>query len=905
MAIFVDGREYPAAPEKNLLEHLLGLGFDLPYFCWHPAMGSVGACRQCAVKVYRDDRDTAGRIVMACMTPALDGTRIGFDEPEAQDFRRRVIEWLMVNHPHDCPVCEEGGECHLQDMTVMTGHNYRRYRGLKRTHRNQYLGPFVNHEMNRCIACYRCVRFYQDYAGGDDLHAFGIHHHVFFGRHEDGVLESEWSGNLAEVCPTGVFTDKTFADQYVRKWDLQSAPSVCPHCSAGCNIHAQERYGKLRRIVNRYNGEVNGYFICDRGRFGYGFVGSSGRARRAFARSPEAGELRPLGIDDALAAARPWLDGAVVGIGSPRASLEANFALRRLVGEENFYSGTSLRDEPLVAAAVEIFAAGGVRPPTIREAGAADAMLVLGEDVASTAPRLALELRQAVRNAEKAYAATLKIPEWLDAPVRTAGQHVKSPLFIATPAATRLDDVATGVFRAGPAAIARLGAAIAHRLDPAAPSPQQPPEHEAELADAIAVALAAAERPLVVSGTGAGRLDVLEAAANVARALGKRRGKAASLALALPECNSFGAALLGGRPLQAAFERAAHGDVRTAIVLENDLYRRAGAAEVAAFVDDVERLIVIDHVPHETARAADLVLPAATFAEGDGTLVSHEGRAQRFFQVFTPAGDVRESWRFIAALASARGEDFGWRGLDDVTEECARTVPALARITDAAPNARFRIAGRRVSREPHRYSGRTAMRANVEIRERPPPTDPDAPLAFSMEGYFGRRVPPPLVPFFWAPKWNSIQSVNKFQDEIGGKLRGGDPGVRLVEPDGEHAAGYFEPRPAPSPADGELELVALWHVFGSEELSAHSPPLAERIPEPYAALHPDDAAARGLTGDVAAEILLDGVPVVLPVRIAPSLARGTIGLPAGLRGVPPLSARFGSARAAAAGGGEP
>ena len=120
----------------------------------------------------------------------------------------------MTNHPHDCPVCEEGGECHLQDMTLMTGHAYRRYRFKKRTFRNQYLGPFITHEMNRCIACYRCVRFYREYAGGRDFDVFAAHNHVYFGRHEDGVLENEFSGNLAEVCPTGVFDDKPFAELY-------------------------------------------------------------------------------------------------------------------------------------------------------------------------------------------------------------------------------------------------------------------------------------------------------------------------------------------------------------------------------------------------------------------------------------------------------------------------------------------------------------------------------------------------------------------------------------------------------------------------------------------------------------------------------------------------------------------
>ncbi|MEJ2644488.1 MAG: 2Fe-2S iron-sulfur cluster-binding protein, partial [Gammaproteobacteria bacterium] len=234
--IFIDGRPFEVDGDKDLLDQCLSLGFDLPYFCWHPALGSVGSCRQCAVKQFKDENDTEGQIVMACMTPASDGTRISIDDPEARRFRAGIVELLMTNHPHDCPVCDEGGECHLQDMTVMTGHNYRDYRFNKRTFRNQDLGPFLNHEMNRCITCYRCVRFYQDYAGGTDLVAMASKNHVYFGRHVDGALENEFSGNLVEVCPTGVFTDKSLKAHYTRKWDLQTAPSVCVHCGHGCNI---------------------------------------------------------------------------------------------------------------------------------------------------------------------------------------------------------------------------------------------------------------------------------------------------------------------------------------------------------------------------------------------------------------------------------------------------------------------------------------------------------------------------------------------------------------------------------------------------------------------------------------------------------------------------------------------
>ena len=175
--VYVDNKPYQMNPDENLLHGCLSHGLKLPYFCWHPALGSVGACRQCAVKQFKDEHDAHGKIVMSCMTPAAEGTRISIADPEVVAFRAGIIEGLMLNHPHDCPVCDEGGECHLQDMTVMAGHNYRRYEFDKRTFRNQNLGPLVNHEMNRCIQCYRCVRYYRDYAGGTRFERLRVAEH--------------------------------------------------------------------------------------------------------------------------------------------------------------------------------------------------------------------------------------------------------------------------------------------------------------------------------------------------------------------------------------------------------------------------------------------------------------------------------------------------------------------------------------------------------------------------------------------------------------------------------------------------------------------------------------------------------------------------------------------------------
>jgi NADH-quinone oxidoreductase subunit G len=887
--IYIDDKPYEVEDGQNLLHACLSLGLNLPYFCWHPAMGSVGACRQCAVKQFRDEHDTQGRIVMACMTPVVDGLRVSIEDPEAREFRASVIEWLMVNHPHDCPVCDEGGECHLQDMTVMTGHNYREFRFKKRTHRNQYLGPFINHEMNRCIACYRCVRFYREYAGGRDFDVFAAHDHVYFGRREDGVLENEFSGNLVEVCPTGVFTDKTLKQHYTRKWDLQTAPSICVHCSVGCNTIPGERYGTLRRIRNRYNHEVNGYFLCDRGRYGYEFVNSERRVRQPLLRNKSADTDEPITQEAALQHVASLLNNGeqVVGIGSPRASLEANFALRALVGPERFYLGMSEDDSRLVSLALMILQEGPARSPSLHDVELADAVLVLGEDVTNTAPMLALALRQSVRRQPMKIAAKQHIHEWDDAAVRGAVQQEKGPLFIGTPSSTRLDDVATKTYRAAPDDLARLGFAVAHALDPKSPLVADLPDEVRALAEDIAQALKEAERPLVVSGTSCGSEAVIQAAANVAWALCDNH-RAAELCLTVPECNSLGLGLMDGGDLQAAFEALKSNTADTVIILENDLYRRAGAEAVDTALDAARHVIAIDHLNNATTAKAEVVLPGATFVEGDGTLVNNEGRAQRFYQVFVPEGDIQESWRWLRDImvASGRSEASAWRTLDDITAALAEALPVFEAIPEIAPPTGFRVAGQKIPRQSPRYSGRTAMRANIDVSEPKPPEDPDSPLSFSMEGYEG-EPPATLIPRFWAPGWNSIQSVNKFQEEVAGPLRGGDPGRRLIEPAQATKIAYFDQIPAAfEPRDGEWLIIPIHHIFGSEELSILTTGIAERAPQSYLALNPDDAAGLQVREGEAVELGIDGAAYRLPVKFMPALPVGIAGVPVGLPGLP-------------------
>ncbi|MFQ2068232.1 NADH-quinone oxidoreductase subunit NuoG [Aeromonas veronii] len=899
--IYVDGKEYEVDGADNLLQACLSLGLDVPYFCWHPALGSVGACRQCAVKQYQNADDKRGRLVMSCMTPATDGSYIAIEDEEAKEFRKSVVEWLMTNHPHDCPVCEEGGACHLQDMTVMTGHNSRRYRFTKRTHQNQELGPFIGHEMNRCIACYRCVRYYKDYAGGEDLGVYGAHDNVYFGRVEDGTLESEFSGNLVEVCPTGVFTDKTHSERYNRKWDMQFAPSICQQCSVGCNISPGERYGELRRIENRFHGSVNHYFLCDRGRFGYGYVNLADRPRQPLLK--DGNDQLAITVDGALNRAADALRTArgLIGIGSPRASLESNFALRELVGADNFYAGVEQAEWACQLKMLQILQQGGVPTPSLRDMEEADAILLLGEDVTMSAARIALALRQAAKGKARELARKMKVDLWQVAAVQTLGQNERYPLLITSLDTTRLDDVAADKLHAPYAEQARLGFAIANLLDPVAPTVADlDPEQQAQAAR-WAELLGNARKPLIIAGSSARDVALLEAASNIARAL-KGRGLEANIALVGQEANSLGLAMLGAqtltdKPLEAALARIESEEGLALVTLENDLYRRAPRNRVDAALARLQHLLVIDHQATPTANKADLVLPAASFAEADGTLVNMEGRAQRFFQVYAPAFynadiQVREGWRWLAALQGAiERKPLRWQNFDQVNHDCATSNTLLATMLEAAPNAGLRIRGMRLAREPHRYSGRTSMLADQNVSEPRVAQDPDSPFNFSMEGYAGARQPLPQVPFAWAPGWNSPSAWNKFQDEVGGKLRAGDPGRRLLEAtdpqaEGKELLGWFTTIPAPFKAAEALQVVNYAQLFGGEELSARSPVIQARMNEPELVLNPLDAQRLALHGGSQVSFSWGGSHWQLRLRLSEQLSAGLVGLPLGVNGLP-------------------
>jgi len=460
---------------------------------------------------------------------------------------------------------------------------------------------------------------------------------------------------------------------------------------------------------------------------------------------------------------------------------------------------------------------------------------------------------------------------------------------------TRLDDIAAWTYRAPVEDQARLGFAIAHALDENAPAVDGISRDLQNKIDVVVQALAGAKKPLIISGTNNGSVDVIQAAANVAKAL-KARGSNVGVTMIARSTNSVGLGLIGGGSLDEALDELESGAADAVVVLENDLHRHASATRVNAALAKAPLVMVIDHQRTAIMDHAHLVLSAASFAESDGTVINNEGRAQRFFQVYDPSyydnkTIMLESWRWLHSLHSTvENREVDWTQLDHVIDAAVAALPHLAGIKDAAPDASFRIRGQKLAREPHRYSGRTAMRANISVHEPRQPQDKDTMFAFSMEGNNQPSAPRSQIPFAWAPGWNSPQAWNKFQAEVGGHLRHGDPGVRLIEAS-ESGLDYFTNVPASFEAqDGQWRIAPYYHLFGSDEMSQRSPVFQSRMPQPYIKLNPADAAKLGVNAGARISFSYDGQTLSLPLELSEGLTAGQVGLPMGMPGIAPVLA---------------
>ncbi len=617
--LIIDNLEIEVPAGTKVIEAAEQLGIMIPRFCYHPALGSVGACRVCAVNFLEGP---VRGVEMSCMIDAKDDMVVSTTDEEAIEFRKYVIEWLMLNHPHDCPVCDEGGHCLLQDETVSGGHGLRRYLGKKRTYHDQYLGPFVQHEMNRCIHCFRCRRFYQEFAGYRDLGAMQIGNRMYFGRFSDGALESPFSGNLIDICPTGVYTDKP--SRYKgRRWDFERGPSLCLHCSLGCNTVTSARYREILRQEARFNDAVNGYFICDRGRFAYDYANHPDRPRR-----PRTGG-KEVTWEEALQVASEQLTRishshgptAIACVGSSRSNLETQAALTRFCqvqgwSEPCFFLDPSMerKVKTAVSRLDERLAI------SMREIERADVILGAGTDPVNEAPMLALAMRQACRNGGTVAMIDprpLSLPLAFDHfPVRTRDIN----LFLSL--------VVRGILDRG--AVERLGSVALQFFDELPrdyPSSPQPRDRLFSLIEK----LQQSHRPVIICGTDIVHETTPELAADLALLLKTTKDKT-GLFYVLPGPNAFGAALLSSSDSSAPpiIEAIENGSVKALILVESDPFWVFPDRErLSKALEMLDLLLVLDYLPTQSVERAQIVLPTVTAYERSGSLfVNQEGRVQ-------------------------------------------------------------------------------------------------------------------------------------------------------------------------------------------------------------------------------------------------------------------------------------
>jgi len=615
--LIIDNRHIEVPTETRVIEAAERLGIMIPRFCYLKALGAVGACRMCAV--WFEDGPVKG-LQMSCMVTAADGMVVSTAHPEALAFRRSIIEWLMINHPHDCPVCDEGGHCLLQDETISGGHSRRRFTGRKRTYHDQDLGPLVQHEMNRCIQCYRCARFYQEYAGYRDLGTMGIASRVYFGRLESGVLKSPFAGNLIDICPTGVYTDKPSRFQ-ARRWDLQRAPSLCLHCSLGCNTTAGAHYGAVIRQEARENNRVNGFFICDRGRYGFAYANLVDRPRQTRVDGRDVG-WREAVQEAAKRLSRITLTAghpSVAVLGSARSSLETLVIERYLCRHVQwrlplfFVSDAEAEASAAVASGLDSRLAAGL--PDLEQA---DFLVAVGADPLRESPMLALAMRQAARQGAKIM--------------------VLDPRPVALPFA--FEHLPVGIDELAPAfallARSAIDASEAQRLAPEEQSffdALPDTVRDKGLQEKIAAAgrmLAASHRPALICGTALDVPALPDLAADLARLL---RGAipGCRLLYTLPGANAFGAGLLrgGNRSFASLLEDIENGRVRALLLVENDPFFRFPQYErLTKALEKLDLLVVLDYLSGPAGQLAHILLPTATIFEKGGSFVNSSGLLQ-------------------------------------------------------------------------------------------------------------------------------------------------------------------------------------------------------------------------------------------------------------------------------------
>ncbi len=615
----IDGQTHEVAAGSTVIQACMQAGIEIPHFCFHEKLSIPGNCRMCLVEVEKSPKPIA-----SCAYPVAEGMVVKTDTAMVRQARRGVMEFLLINHPLDCPICDQGGECDLQDQAYSYGMDHSRYAESKRAVKDKYFGPLVKTIMTRCIQCTRCVRFATEIAGTDELGSTSRGENMEIGTYIEKALTTELSGNLIDICPVGALTSKPYAFT-ARPWELVKTDSVDVLDALGAAIRVDARGPEVLRILPRDNDAVNECWLGDKSRFSFDGL-KSRRLDRPWVRRN--GKLKPASWPEAFAAIQQRLDGLpgerIGAIAGDLADAESMLALRDLftsLGSRNLdfrQHGEAIsparRDHYLFNSSI-----AGIEE--------ADAILLIGSNPRHEAPVLNARIRKAFLAGVPV--AAIGVPTDLTYAVEWLGED--------------------------PGAIARAGAAEG--------------------------VLGRASRPMIILGQGALRRPDGAAVLAAVWALAERVGALS------PEWHGFNmlhtaASAVGALDLGFVPGAGEGGGLGTAAMLGGvDLLWLLGADELDMAAIGRDTFVVYQgHHGDRGAARADVILPGAAYTEKPGTYVNTEGRVQHGYRSGFAPGEAREDWRIVRAFSEVIGRTLPYDDLDAVRRRLVAVNPVFDRV---------------------------------------------------------------------------------------------------------------------------------------------------------------------------------------------------------------------------------
>jgi len=835
-------------------------GIEIPVFCSHPKLDPLGACRMCIVEF---PGPRGSRLDTACTVRVSEGMVVRTDTEQVKKVREANLGFILINHPLDCPICDKGGECPLQDQTMAYGPGVSQFIEVKRKKQKHYpISDLILLDQERCILCWRCIRYLEEWEDKPQLGLFERGGETVIDTFPGQHVDAKTSGNICDICPVGALTNRVARFRY-RPWEIKKTPSVCTLCPVGCNLRLDERAHELRRIVARENMAVSDEWICDKGRFLHQYVDHPERLKTPLVRDARGSELRPATWDEALARVVERLSAvidekgaaAVGGVASARVSNEAAYLFqkffRALVGTNNvdFPGGSAVRGQ-----------AAGLS--SIADIAKSDLIVLVGFDPSEAAPVLDLHIKRAVRR----MGARLLIinPRRIELARYTPAKGAYLPVLPGNEAV--LVNELTAAIQASKSANQRINESTNQRMARSAGQMASQPAttryaiRNTQYAPAVEL-LTAAKAPLFIYGPEAARGERGRLAVTALNNLAVLLGQGDKLAYIGSEANSQGArdmglmpdALPGHQPVSDAAVRDRLGklwgvqppsepglsynkmigsDLRALFVMGANPAADGVTAEALGCLDF---LVVQDLFLTETAQLADVVLPATSFAEAEGTYTNLERRVQRGPQGISPMGESRADWAILAALAE--------KWLTQTFE--VSKASKVSEVPDWKQKKRKSVKAGPTSK-PWNYPNLAAVLDEI---------------GKAMPAYAGIR---------WETlgegglQWNASALAGP---------------ARRVEP--------IEVAPIAAPAAGSYLLVSSPVLWDGGPLMQKGPEQVRNLMvAPFVALNPADLAAAGLLEGPIVTVTSPRASVVLPLRADAAVQPGTAWIPYGLTGAP-------------------